>query len=222
MMCIRNMVIRKILILRVCGPYLAIRNLIMSSMIGITCIMKRVWRRSWRTTSFTVMVNWKNWYHLFIISARISIPFNVVLCWLYAFHLLALLIVGCSDRHCVVTAVKITKRIIDRLWSVAGRSSAQRNIVRRARMIAAPHQNRLSLQNLIVRAIGRRRIFNFWLNTWMSLRRCGVGTSTGHHIACRRSCDCHRCRCCRRAYGWRFWSFIFILSMLNNLVQKFL
>lgn len=225
MMCIRNMVIRKILILRVCGPYLAIWNLIVSGMIWITCIMKRVWR-SWRTTSFTVMVNWKNWYHLFIISARIAIPFNVMRCWLYVFNLLfTLFIIRSRDRQsAIAVGVKISEWIICWFWCVTWRSSAYRNVIRRARMIAAPHQDSLSLQNWIICAIWWWRIFNFWLNTWEGFGRCGIWISTGycHCIACRRSCNRHWRHRCRWAYGWRFWSFIFILPMLNNLVQKFL
>lgn len=220
MMCIWNMVIRKILILRVWRwPYLAIiRHIAVSVMIWIAWIngMERVGRSWWRV-SFVVVMNGKYWYHLFIIHSTCSIPFNMMHILLR--FMIFIWFLMCGKRWGgVCSMIKIWSERAW-FWRLARRASVWwwnigRWYIVWVILICSPHQYRLPLKNLIVIwSAWWWWIFQFRLHIYHYLRRCWIWiwSSTRNQIVI------WRWRCYNCIHRWGFRCFLFIMCMLYDL-----
>lgn len=221
MMCIRNVVIRKILVLRVCRwPYLAVCDFAwvsMQMMVRVIRVVKRI-GGSWLWECFVVVMNRKDRNHILGVDWRVSIPLYVmrIILRLQSFVAFLMMWILLSMNACLI--VEQRQRVTG-----FGRLAWRPCVVRRWRvhwrhfiglLIArAPHKHRLSMQHLIVGSVCRRWVFQLRLDC-KNFGRCWVGSI----------------RCDNAFVGWggsidyvigrAFRSFVFRVRMMYYLIKN--
>lgn len=216
MVCI-NMMIRKILILRVCWwPYLAVCDVTCMSMKMVIGMMRvggvEGIGGSCLWVGFIVVMNGKDWNHLLVVVAvRTSIPLGLMSVGLCIHGFAALVEVL---LRVWIGLTKHSERVGVWFGCLAWRSSIWRRwgcqIIRCLIITRPPHKHSLPMQNLIVRSVGRRRVFHLWLN-----RKNFRG---GRVRVMPRSDDTFMGWWC--SIGRAFGSFVLHMRILDDLIER--